>query len=370
MDAGFFLNVLQKNGINFFTGVPDSYLNAFCDYVLQNSNSGSHVIAANEGNAIGIASGYFLATKKIPLVYMQNSGLGNALNPLASLVDVYDIPMLLLVGWRGAPGDNDWKQHKLQGEITPKLFEIMNIPYTILQDDEAVVSQIVKNATEYAGKQRRPYALISQKGVLSGEKKNNYGNQYTMTRKDAIEILLNELPKDTIFIATTGRATRDLFYLREERHESHSNDFLNVGAMGHASSIGLGIALQKKRNIVILDGDAGAIMHLGAFAIIGTLKPPNLLHIVLNNGLHDSVGGMPSAGFDINLTKIAEATGYKTIGDFVSEKEELIDSLKSLKNRKSAGFIDVHINTGSNKLPSINFSHRKFVDEFIDDINS
>lgn len=365
---------LKKNGITFFTGVPDSFLNGFCNYILNNSEKNRNIIAANEGNAIGIASGHYFATKEIPLVYMQNSGLGNTINPLVSLVDenVYSVPMILLIGWRGEPGTElKHPQHKLQGEITPKLLDIIGIPYTVLEDNNDKIAGVIAKATDYCKENRRPYALIAKKGIMAGEKENNKDEVYPMSREEAIEIILDNMPVDTIYSATTGRATRELFFLRERRNESKCHDFLNVGSMGHASSVALGIALeQTERKVICLDGDAAAVMHMGSFAMAASTPCRNFIHIVLNNGAHESVGGQPSVGHKIDFTKIAEACGYETPGSPVSTREELIVALEKLKNAEKSAFIDVRIHKGlSGKLPPLDFNHREAIDSLIDELN-
>ncbi|MDO0824284.1 phosphonopyruvate decarboxylase [Desulfosporosinus nitroreducens] len=365
--------ILLENGVAFFTGVPDSYLNGFCNYVLNHAPEGTNVIAANEGNAIGIASGHYFATKEIPLVYMQNSGLGNTVNPLASLVDehVYAVPMILLIGWRGQPGTGDWAQHELQGEITPGILELMHIPYTILEDDDEKIADVLCHAVIEAKKNRKPYALIAPKGVMAGEKLNNKDQTYPLSREEAIEVVLDNMPKDTVYSATTGRATRELFFLRERRHESQNNDFLNVGSMGHASSVALGIAMAKPdKNVVCFDGDSAAMMHLGAMTMASRHNVPNFMHIVLNNGAHESVGGQPSVGQLINFTKIAEACEYKTVGHPVTTKGELVEAIKVLLQKPTASFIDVRIHKGlSRNLPPLDFSHREAIDNLINNLN-
>lgn len=367
-------NLFVENGVSFFTGVPDSYLNGFCNYILKNAPANKNIIAANEGNAVGIAAGHYIATKEIPLVYMQNSGLGNTVNPLTSLCDanVYNIPVILLIGWRGQPDTGDWAQHKLQGEITPELLEVMHIPYAVLEDDYDKSSEIIVKAIREAGVTRKPYGLIAPKGVMAGEKLNNKDDVYPLSREEAIEIVLSEMPENTIYSATTGRATRELFFLRERRNQSKNHDFLNVGSMGHASSVALGIALEKQdRKIVTFDGDSAAIMHLGALTMMSKLNVPNYIHIILNNGAHESVGGQPSAGHLVDFTKIAEACGYNTVGKPVTNKEELIDAIKTLKNSGKASLIDVRIHKGLNgKLPEIVFSHKEAIDSLIQELNN
>ena len=367
-------NLFVENGVSFFTGVPDSYLNGFCNYILKNAPANKNVIAANEGNAIGIAAGHYMATKEVPLVYMQNSGLGNTINPLASLCDenVYKIPVILLIGWRGQPDTGDWAQHKLQGEITPKLLEVMNIPYAVLDDDYERSSEKIVKAIKESRATRKPYGLIAPKGVMAGEKLNNKDDVYPLSREEAIEIVLNEMPENTIYSATTGRATRELFFLRERRNETKNHDFLNVGSMGHASSVALGIALEKPdRKVVVFDGDSAAIMHLGALTMMSKLNVPNYIHVILNNGAHESVGGQPSAGHLVDFTKIADASGYNTVGKPVTNKAELIDAINKLKNSGKASLIDVRIHKGLNgKLPEIVFSHKDAIDALIKELNS
>lgn len=366
--------ILAAYGVTYFTGVPDSYLNGFCNYALTYCGD-RNVITANEGNAVALAAGHYLATKEIPLVYMQNSGEGNAINPLASLAekDVYAIPMILLIGWRGqGNSEPDHPQHKLQGEITTSLLDMLHIPYKILTDNDSEFENTVEKAVKYCNEERGVYALIAPKGVMADpDKHNNVDDTYPMSREEAIEVILDHMPSDTIYCATTGRATRELFFLREKRGESKEHDFLNVGSMGHASSVALGIALSKPdRKVVALDGDSAAIMHMGAMTMVSKVKAPNLLHIILNNGAHESVGGQPSAGHLIDWTNIASACGYATLGNAVTTKEELIEAIETLSSEDKAGFIDCRIHKGlARKLPPIVFDHRKAIDALINDLN-
>ncbi len=366
---------LADNGVSYFTGVPDSYLNGFCNYALANCGD-RNVIAANEGNAVGIAAGHYFASGEIPLVYMQNSGEGNAVNPLASMADkaVYAVPMLLLIGWRGQGGtEPNHPQHKLQGEITTSLLDIMHIPYTVLEDDDAQFAVTVEKAVQYCRETRQPYGLIAPKGVMADpDKPNNVDAVYPMSREEAIEVILDHMPADTIYSATTGRATRELFFLREKRNETKAHDYLNVGSMGHASSVALGIALERpERQVVVLDGDSAAMMHMGAMTMVSKVNAPNYMHVVLNNGAHESVGGQPSAGHLIDFTGIAEACGYQTAGHPVTTEEELIAAVEKLSTCGKASFIDCRIHKGlSRKLPPIIFDHREAIDKLIDDLNS
>lgn len=365
---------LSTHGVTYFVGVPDSYLNGFCNYALANCGD-RNVIAANEGNAVALAAGHYLATKEIPLVYMQNSGEGNAVNPLASLVDkdVYATPMLLLIGWRGqGNSESNHPQHWRQGEITTCLLDILHIPYTVLCDSDEEFVKTVKKAVKYCEKERGVYAFIAPKGVMADpDKPNDVDDTYPMSREEAIEIILDHMPKDTIYSATTGRATRELFFLREKRDETKVHDFLNVGSMGHASSVALGIALSKSdRKVVVLDGDSAAIMHMGAMTMVSKVKAPNFLHVVLNNGAHESVGGQPSAGHLLDWTAIATACGYETVGHPVTTERELVEALERLRDCGKAAFIDCRIHKGlSRKLPPIIFDHREAIDALIADLN-
>lgn len=370
IDQERFINTLKTSGVDFFTGVPDSYLNGFCNYLLKNVPADRHIIAANEGNAIGIASGYYFSSNRIPLVYMQNSGMGNMLNPIVSLTDknVYSVPMILLIGWRGEPDTGDWPQHQKQGEITIKLLEMLGIPYIIAVNDDQKLEEQIKVMIQKAKKERMPAAIIGRKGIFSGgEKVNVKDEKYPLSREDAIEIFLNTLPDNTVYVATTGRATRELYFLRERRNEGHQYDFLNVGSMGHASSIALGIALENKdRMVVCLDGDSAALMHMGAFTMAGKTDVQNLMHVVLNNGAHESVGGQPSAGLLIDFTKIANGSGYQTVEGPVTTEQDLIKAIKTLDSAQKSSFIDVRIHKGlKGALPPLNISHSSLIGDLM-----
>ena len=355
-----FIKQLKDIGVEFITGVPDTLLNEFCLSIEENWPKNKHIIAANEGNAAALACGYHLSTGSIPLVYMQNSGMGNTINPLLSLSnkEVYSIPMVLLIGWRGDPDEKDHLQHKKQGELTPILLDALDIPYKILEDNEEDVLAATSWAVNEAKSLNSPVALIAKKNVFENGQKVDLSKEestFEMFREDVIENLLDHLPKDTIYVASTGRATRELYFLRKHRGESHENDFLNIGAMGHSSSIAAGIALSKKERLVVcLDGDCAAIMHMGAFAIQGNLEVTNLLHIVMNNGIHESVGGQKSVGFQINLTQVAENSGYSTIQKPVQTTSVLTDSINLLLSKNKPSFIEVHIKKGMrSKLPPL-----------------
>lgn len=365
---------LRHSGVTYFVGVPDSYLNGFCEYALAHCGD-RNVIAANEGNAVALAVGHYLATGELPLVYLQNSGEGNALNPLASLADrnVYAIPMLLLIGWRGQ-GDSEpnHPQHKLQGEITPGLLDLLRIPHITLSDSDEAFRETVAQAAAYCKKTRGAYALLAPREVMaSADKQNQTDAVYPMSRERAMELILDHMPVDTIYVASTGRATRELFFLRERRKEPKTRDFLNVGAMGHTASVALGIALARpERHVVALDGDAAAIMHMGAMTMVSKVSAPNFLHVVLNNGAHESVGGQPSAGQRVDFTKIAEGCGYQTFGCPVATELDLIDAVGKLRDCGHAAFLDCRIHRGlSRKLPPIVFDHRAAADRLMEELN-
>jgi len=375
VDQERFLKALGDGGVDFFTGVPDSYLNGFCNCLLQNVPAEKNVIAANEGNAVAIACGYYFSTGRIPLVYMQNSGMGNAVNPLLSLAskDVYGVPMVLLIGWRGEPGTDDHVQHKMQGELTPTFLDMMEIPFIIAEDDDDLLEKQVRKLLAIAKRDRSIVAIVARKGVFAAERKSTapVKNGYSLFREEAIEILLDVMPKDAIFVATTGRATRELYFLREKRGEGHSCDFLNVGSMGHASSVAFGLALEnKKRKVVCLDGDCAALMHMGAFSMVSHFDVPNFFHVVLNNGAHESVGGQPSAGMKVDFTTIAQGAGYQTVGHPVSTKEEIITAVEDLVECGKAAFLDVRIKKGlSGTLPPLRISsYSKLIDEFMNEL--
>lgn len=353
---------LGKMGISFFTGVPDSLLNDFCLFLVNNIPEGQHVMAANEGNAVAIAAGHYLATGEVPLVYMQNSGIGNATNPLLSLTHdcVYGIPMILVIGWRGDPAISDHAQHKKQGELTPVLMKDMDIPYEILDDENTVIEKFRK-AADKAREISSPVALIAKKAILTEKiKRQQYPESKLMNREEAVSAVVDVLGKDAIYLGTTGRATREVHEQLKEHGVGEGHEFQNVGSMGHVSSVGLGIALAKpEQTVVVFDGDAAAVMHLGALATNCRYKAGNMLHIVLNNGVNESVGGQPSAGYVVNLTEIAEACGYKTTGHAVTTKEELQSIVSNYQKGSSPLFVDVHVRQGiRSEMPKLNIDHK------------
>jgi phosphonopyruvate decarboxylase len=351
IDPQFFYENLPARGTDFFTGVPDSLLRHFCAYITDHTDEKHHIIAVNEGEAVALAAGYHLAKKKTPLVYMQNSGIGNAVNPLLSLVDtdVYRIPLVLVIGWRGQPGVHDEPQHIKQGKVTCTLLEAMGIPYVVMADTEAALAGQIGLCYEKIAETNGPFAFVVQKGTFapySLQKKQEITAE--MTREEAIEEVVRASRKDELFVATTGMASRELYELRDKYHQGHEWDFLTVGSMGHASSIALAIAIQKPElSITCLDGDGAVLMHMGALAIIGTQKPRNLCHIVLNNGAHDSVGGQPTVAAAIDLSAVTRACGYRYVY-YVRTKAELQAALmKRSAECNALTFIEIRVKKGS-----------------------
>ena len=354
IEAKFFYDKLVELGVGFFTGVPDSLLKEFCAYITDNTEKKNHIIAVNEGTAIALACGYHLSTEKIALVYMQNSGIGNAINPLLSLADneVYSIPLLLVIGWRGEPGIHDEPQHIKQGKITCQFLETMGIPYAILKKTEEGVKHQLESCFKTIDKTKSPYALVVQKDTFTSYAlQKNESHDAEMTREEAIEKIVSVL--DGVIVSTTGMISRELYELREKRKNmqpaglNHERDFLTVGSMGHASSIALSVAIQKPElQVTCLDGDGAALMHMGAIAAIGAQKPKNLCHIVLNNGAHDSVGGQPTIAPFIDLPSVARACGYINVYK-VNTKEELENVL--IKKIEGLSFIEVKVKKGARK---------------------
>ena len=348
MQVETFVNMLN---VDFYTGVPDSLLKPLCNYLMDayGIDSKHHIIAANEGNCTAIAAGYHLATGKVPAVYMQNSGEGNVINPLASLLNdkVYAIPMIFIVGWRGEPGVHDEPQHIYQGEVTVKLLEDMDVAaYVVTKEttEEELDAQMQVFRSLLA--KGKDVAFVVKKGALSFEKNVEYSNKNHMRREEIIEHIVNVSKEDPI-LSTTGKASRELFEIREKNGQSHKYDFLTVGSMGHTSSIALGVALQKpQQKIWCIDGDGAMLMHMGAMAVIGANKPSNLVHIVINNGAHETVGGLPTVASEINLVKMAEACGYP-YAVRVSEFEQLDKELQAAKERRELTLIEVECAIGA-----------------------
>lgn len=340
-------------GSDFYTGVPDSQLKALCDYLMERYgiSQNHHMIAANEGNCTALAAGYHLATGKIPVVYMQNSGEGNIINPAASLLHekVYAIPMIFVIGWRGEPGIHDEPQHIFQGEITLKLLEDMDISYFVVDKNKTKKELLgTMNTFKKQLEKGKNVAFVIRKGALTYEKPVSYKNTNHMTREEIIRHITAVSGTDPV-ISTTGKASRELFEIREAKNMGHSYDFLTVGSMGHSSSIALGIALNKPgKKIWCIDGDGAVLMHMGAMALIGANKPANFIHIVINNGAHETVGGMPTAAGQIDLTTVARGCGYPKAVQ-VRSFEELDEQLQAARAGSELTMIEVLCSIGARK---------------------
>lgn len=342
------IDFLEK--FEFFTGVPDSQLKPLCNYLMATKGiSNQHIIAANEGNAVGLAAGYHLATGKVPVVYLQNSGLGNIINPVASLLNdkVYGIPCVFVVGWRGEPGVHDEPQHIYQGEVTIKLLEDMDIRTFVIskQTTEEELNEKMKEFDELL-KKGKQVAFVVKKGGLEYDGKVKYSNSNVMVREDIIKRIV-EVTGEDIIVSTTGKASRELFEIREGKKQTHAYDFLTVGSMGHSSSIALGIAIEKpEKKIWIIDGDGAVLMHMGAMAVLGVNSPKNVVHIVINNGAHETVGGMPTVAEKLDFIKIAEGCGYKNAVS-VDTPEKLDEALKLAKEKAELSLIEVKCSIGA-----------------------
>ena len=339
MLASVLLDECLKAGIDFFTGVPDSFLKGLCDelYGRFGTDSAAHIVAHNEGGAIGLCAGHYLASGRPALCYMQNSGLGNTVNPLTSLTDpqVYSVPCLLVIGWRGEPGTKDEPQHIKQGAVTLSQLDLLGIPYRILSPDttEDDFRSLFSELLEVLRAQK-PAALVIRKGALQSALKPAYGNGAAMTREEAAGLILEASGPSDCFVSTTGKLSREIFELREARGEDHRRDFLTVGSMGHASMIALRIAEEKPdRRVWCLDGDGAAFMHLGSLPLIGRRSPKNLVHVIINNGAHETVGGMPVCSGALNLRELARAAGYPRIlaADSPDSLREALASLKAFE---------------------------------------
>ena len=345
-----FYESLNQNGVDFYTGVPDSLLKDICSYISDNAPADKHIIAANEGGAVALAMGYYLATSKTPLVYMQNSGFGNTINPLLSLADpkVYSIPMLLVIGWRGEPGVKDEPQHVKQGEVSETLLKTLDIPYVIISDKTEDIDNVISRATKKAEENNEPYAILVRKGTFEPYSlKTKIKTNFDLNREEAI-IKTTELLSDSdIIVATTGKTSRELFEFRSRNNQGHHRDFLTVGGMGHANQIALGISIAKpNKKVYCFDGDGAALMHTGSLGIIGDLKIENFKHIIFNNGAHDSVGGQPTIGFDIDFGKIAKSFNYTKV--FRIEKLNHFDEIfMNFQKEKGPCLLEILVNKGA-----------------------
>jgi phosphonopyruvate decarboxylase len=344
-----FFEELSSKGISFFTGVPDSLLKQLCLCIDDNVAKERHVITANEGNAIALAAGYHLASGKLPLVYMQNSGIGNAINPLLSLCDpdVYSIPILLLIGWRGEPGVKDEPQHIKQGKVQLDLLRALDIPYKIISKDDCEVEKKISKSIKIAIKENRPVAILVKKRTFDTYKPSTQIiNTKLMTRENSLEIIVNNLPENSIVVSTTGYTSREIFEIRKREGQSHNQDFLTVGSMGHCLSIAIGIAIVKpERKIICIDGDGALIMHMGSLSAVGKLKLNNLNHILINNQVHESVGGQATSAENIDFSTLVKSQGYKN-AYFADNNEKLILNIGEFFHRAGPSFLEILVKPG------------------------
>ena len=351
----YFIEKLRENGIDCFAGVPDSLLKNICAYITDHCDSQHNIIAANEGAAVGIAAGHYLATGQPACVYMQNSGEGNIINPIASLTDpeVYNIPVLLLIGWRGRPGVHDEPQHVKQGKVTTGLLNTMGINFDVLsKEEDKAVKQIAKAIKALQNKE--VYTLVIEKDTFEDYKLQNVEkNDLTMSREEAIQTVAAALGEKDCIVSTTGMISRELFEYRAAMNQGHERDFLTVGSMGHASQIALGIAMaQPDRRVWCFDGDGAAIMHMGSMAIVASKEPKNYFHVVFNNGAHDSVGGQPTVGLNIDLPAIAKAVGYNAIYSVETKEyleELLVSHFSPLASYEGPVLLEVKVKKGNRK---------------------
>lgn len=349
IDPSDYLRVLRDAGVTFFTGVPDSLLKEFCACITSTMRQRDHVIAANEGASVGLAIGHYIGTGSLPLVYLQNSGLGNTVNPLLSLAspEVYGIPMLLMLGWRGEPGKKDEPQHIHQGRVMAQMLEDMDVPVVILSDEITSAELQTHAAAKQAHEIKGPVAIIVRKNTFDQFSVSKEKVELPMGREEAIIAAAEILEDNAAVICTTGMPSRELFEFRARGRAGHHRDFLTVGGMGHASQIALGLAMaQPARPIYCFDGDGAALMHMGAMAITGQSNAKNLIHLVFNNGVHGSVGGQPTVGFNIDMPKIASACGYATSIRVVTV-DELKNAIASARKADGASFIEVQVRPGN-----------------------
>ncbi len=343
-------DLIRSRGINLFTGVPDSLLKDFCAFVTDSMSKEHHIIAANEGNAVAIAAGHYLGTGHPALVYMQNSGVGNAVNPLLSLADseVYSLPMLLMIGWRGEPGVNDEPQHVKQGRIMTNLMDALEIPWYRLSSNTECASSVINDAINQMNETKAPVALLVSKGTFAKYSlQQDEPAKFQISREQAISNIVEHLDKSDLIVSTTGMTSRELYEHRVKANQGHSNDFLTVGSMGHTASIALGLAkTQQKRKVFCIDGDGSVLMHMGALGIVGSSSTNNFFHILINNGVHDSVGGQPTVGFDIDIPKIAKSCNYAHVFS-VDNKVDLSNCLTNIRLLEGPVFLEVKVNKGA-----------------------
>jgi len=349
IDVKEFFDSLRSEGVRRYCGVPDSLLKNICAYISDNTTPNEHLITANEGSAVALAVGQYISSGKPSLVYMQNSGFGNAINPLLSLADakVYGIPMLVMVGWRGEPGVKDEPQHVKQGEAMERLLNACDIPSIIIDAATRNIQTVLKSAVDQAITNNQPVVLLVKKGTFEPYKlKNIEPDILEWSREDAINKVVETTLKDDIFVSTTGMASRELFEIRVRNNQSHEQDFLTVGSMGHANMIALGIAQNTGRHVFCIDGDGASLMHLGNLTSTGQSGAKNFIHVLLNNAAHDSVGGQPTCASKVDIPLIAKACGYVS-AESISNINEIKNCIEFLKSKPGPHLLEVKVRKGS-----------------------
>ena len=344
-----FFDALRDLGVSNFSGVPDSLLKNICAYISDNTNPIQHLITANEGSAVALAVGQYLSTGQPSLVYMQNSGFGNAINPLLSLADaeVYSVPMIVMIGWRGEPGVKDEPQHVKQGAIMEPLLEACDLPTIIIDAETDQIDEVLRSAVEQAINRSRPVVLLVRKGTFEPYKLKNTSSDISEgSREDAIKMVVKSSGPEDIFVSTTGMASRELFENRVQNKQSHEKDFLTVGSMGHANMIALGVAQNTDRHVFCIDGDGASLMHLGNLTSTGQSGAKNLIHILLNNAAHDSVGGQPTCANEIDIPLFAKACGYVSTSS-ISNIDEIEKYIEQFKLEPGPHLLEVKIKKGS-----------------------
>ena len=346
------INLLKKNGSDFFTGIPDSVLKELSSLLVNNKK---HLIATNEGSAVSIGIGYYLSTKKIPVIYMQNSGLANALNPLISIAHkkVYSIPLILIIGWRGSPRVNDEPQHNVKGKITEQLLKLLNISYTIIRSNSDLKK--FDKQIKLAKKNKTAVACLVESGTLEKNKKLiKKKDFYSLNKELFLKVLLENLPKKTKIVSSTGYTSRELMYVRKNYKLKNGKDFYMVGGMGHTSSVALGYSLSSKNKTVCIDGDGSLLMHLGSIKTIGTFAKKNFKYILLNNNCHDSVGGQNTYANEINFEKLSKSFGFKKFYS-IKNNQKLKNNIKNFLSTSDLSFLEVKIaNSKIKNLPRPN----------------
>ncbi|MGI9667506.1 MAG: phosphonopyruvate decarboxylase [Acidimicrobiia bacterium] len=336
-------------GVSFWTGVPDSLLKELNSFVVDAAGKGSHVVAANEGGAIALAAGHYLASGQPAAVYLQNSGLGNTINPLLSLADnaVYGIPMVLVIGWRGEPGAKDEPQHVKQGAVTLQVLEAAGVPFVVLDQDAATaVSQITETVTSSLEAQQ-PRAIVVRSGTFAPhQSRGAESSSLPLSREEAVVTVAEAIAEESVVVSTTGKTSRELYEYRVMSGSDGAQDFLTVGGMGHASQIALGIDLASDRDVWVLDGDGAVLMHMGSLPVIGQYASARFKHVVFNNGVHDSVGGQPTPLETASIPEIAKSSGYRSVQS-VTTRDELTAALADLKTTTGPALLEVMVRPGA-----------------------